>query len=52
LMLLQPVNSSISAIQDPILENPEADPLEAQTTESVTEEVYTPSINSEDEVCN
>ena len=51
-MLLEPPDSSISAIQIPILENPEAEPPEVETTESVTEEVHTPSINSEDEICN
>ena len=51
-MLLEPLDSSISAIQIPILENPEAEPPEVENTESVTEEVHTPSINSEDEICN
>ena len=52
LMLLQPANSSISAIQNTMLENPETAPAEAAISEFETEEVNTPSINSEDEVCN
>jgi len=51
-MLLEPLDSSIPAIQVSTLENPEAEPPEVETTESVTEEVHTPSINSEDEICN
>ena len=51
-MLLEPADSSISAIQNTMLENPETAPPEAATSESEIEEVNTPSINSEDATSN